>query len=652
MSPGPASIAACLPNYAVDKELGRGGFGVVYGGRHLRLHRLVAIKELPALLFDNPVTRARFVREAQVLASLDHPHIVPVYDYVEHGERCLLVMEYLGGGTVWDWFQTSGVSPEQACAIAAVTAAALQHAHDHGVLHRDIKPENLLITENRQIKLTDFGIAKVVGGNDTLVTSEGVIGTPVYMAPEQAEGGEPTPAVDVYAAGVMLYELLSGRLPYSAEGGGLAILYRHVHENPEPLHAVSPQIPAPLSEVVMRALERSPSARYGSALEFGVAVGEAASASFGTGWFTATGVPVLSPGPIQNSLDALPTASSTRSDSGNRGTGTIRVEALAPQATDLIGQHETAGRDRSRKERRPVIRPQISDHASGEGTLLAEEPPVAVRQLRDIPRVPWLPAFVALAACAVAMMTAFLGWGSSPPHSGTLPAGAVVMVAGHNVTDGGSVKVDLGQDVPVTVSGVPEARTAQLDLSVLGARLASATGPLTPAPGGLAGRLRLTSVLASPRYMVPGPVGATLGLTETTGTSIGSQQFTMAPKGLGFLTLPGIVVIVLILFVGAYLESLLRPLRRLGKLKWSAAIGLVLIGACGGVTIVGLAWVLGSTIPTIASLIICGLLGATAAIALGVTVARSGLRARVRRIARKQGAVIAMGRTRLEPAYR
>ena len=240
MSSDATSIATCLPNYDVDKELGRGGFGVVYGGRHRRLDRLVAIKELPVLLFDNPVSRARFVTEARVLASLEHPHIVPVYDFVEQGDRCLLVMEYLGGGTVWDWFQEHGISVEQASAIAAVTAAALQHAHEHGVLHRDIKPENLLLSESRQIKLTDFGIAKVVGGNDTLVTSDGVIGTPVYMAPEQAKGDDLTPAVDVYAAGVMLYELLSGRLPYSDEGGGLAILYRHVYEDAEPLSAVSP----------------------------------------------------------------------------------------------------------------------------------------------------------------------------------------------------------------------------------------------------------------------------------------------------------------------------------------------------------------------------------------------------------------------------
>ena len=258
MSSNINAIATALPNYQVDAELGRGGFGIVYAGRHLRLDRPVAIKELPSWLVDNHEVQARFATEARVLASLDHPHIVPVYDYVEQGGLCLLVMEALGGGSVWESFQQRGISFEQACAIAAVTAAALHHAHEHGVLHRDVKPENLLFSSTQHLKLTDFGIAKVVGGNDALVTSAGgILGTPAYMAPEQAEGGELTAAVDVYAAGVMLYELLSGRLPFSEEGGGLAIVYRHVHDEPVRLEDAAPDVPQPLAEVVMRIGVRS-----------------------------------------------------------------------------------------------------------------------------------------------------------------------------------------------------------------------------------------------------------------------------------------------------------------------------------------------------------------------------------------------------------
>ena len=367
-------------------------------------------------------------------------------------------MEYLGGGTVWEWFQEPGISAEEACAIAAVTAAALQHAHEHGVLHRDIKPENLLLSETRQLKLTDFGIAKVVGGNDTLVTSDGVLGTPAYMAPEQAEGSRLTPAVDVYAAGIMLYELLSGHLPFSEEGGGLAILYRHVHQDPISLSAVSPDIPGPLTEVVMRALERSPSRRYASAEEFGVAVGEAASASFGMGWFSRTGVPVMSPGPIQNSLDALPTTMAAV------GPG---VPPTRDGSADRVTRRGKWGTERY--SRGTVVRPQVVDHVAAGATVPAGEPPVPVRQVLDLPRFPWLPALVAFAAAVLVVLAAFLGWGSSTPHGGSLPVTATLAVAGHDVTHGGTVKVDVDKDLLVAITGVPGARTAQLKLSVLGA---------------------------------------------------------------------------------------------------------------------------------------------------------------------------------------
>ena len=211
-----------------------------------------------------------------------------------------------------------------------------------------------------------------------------------------------------------------------------------------------------------------------------------------------------------------------------------------------------------------VIRPQVADHVGGEATVPAQEPPVPVQQVLDLPRFPWAPALVALGAAVLVVLAAFLGWGSSTPNSGSLPPSATVAVAGHDVTHGGTVNVDVGKDVLVYVKGLPDARTAQLKLSVLGVRLASGSTPLAPAFGVLAGKVQLTSALSSPRYVVPGPVLATLGLDGPGGASIGSQQFTMSPTGVGFVTVPGIVVILLILFVGAYLESLLRPLRKLG----------------------------------------------------------------------------------------
>ena len=208
-------VVAALSSYDIGAEIARGGWGIVLAGKHRHLDREVAIKQLPRAFAADPGVRARFLAEARLVASLDHPHIVPVYDFVEREGLCLLVMERLSGGTVWTRFVEDGVSAETACAIAVATAVALHHAHEHGVLHRDVKPENLLFARSGVLKVTDFGIAKVLGGTDTVATRAGeVLGTPSYMAPEQATAGELSPATDIYSLGVMLYELLSGRLPF------------------------------------------------------------------------------------------------------------------------------------------------------------------------------------------------------------------------------------------------------------------------------------------------------------------------------------------------------------------------------------------------------------------------------------------------------
>src|SRR3954454_24160590 len=209
-----SDLVAALPDYEVGEELGRGGFGVVLAGRHRHLKRDVAIKELPAALASDPKVRARFATEARTLASLSHPHIVPIYDYVERDGLCLIVMEELPGGTVWDRFTTTGLTPPTACAVVLACCAALQHAHDKGVLHLDVKPDNLMFARDEAVKVTDFGISRVLSGDHTLGTLDGqVLGTPAYMSPEQARGSDLTSASDVYSAGIMLYELLSGHLP-------------------------------------------------------------------------------------------------------------------------------------------------------------------------------------------------------------------------------------------------------------------------------------------------------------------------------------------------------------------------------------------------------------------------------------------------------
>lgn len=289
-----ALIRDALPSYDVDGELGQGGWGVVIAGRHRRLDRRVAIKQLPMAFASDPTVRRRFTDEARVLASLDHPHVVPIYDFVEREGLCLLVMEQLTGGTLRSSIAAGGFTAPRSVAITLACAAGLNAAHDQGVLHRDVKPENMMFAGTGVIKVTDFGIAKVVGGSQTLATRAGdVLGTPAYIAPEQARGGELSPATDVYALATILYELLSGVLPFTDDGNAMGLLFKHAYEAPTPLSDVAPSVPAAVASVVMRGLVIDPADRFGSAETFGVALAGACTGVWGPGWLSAEPVPVM-----------------------------------------------------------------------------------------------------------------------------------------------------------------------------------------------------------------------------------------------------------------------------------------------------------------------------------------------------------------------
>src|SRR3954469_16653220 len=298
------AVAAALPLYEVEGELGHGAWGVVIAGRHRQLGRDVAIKQLPRAFGADPQVRSRFIAEARLLASLEHPHVVPLYDFVEHDGLCLLVMERLTGGTLWSRARAGNVTPESSCAVTLATLSALHYAHQRGVLHRDVKPENLMFSSKGDLKVTDFGIAKVVGGAATVATRAGdVLGTPAYMAPEQAMGEELSPATDIYAVGTVLYELLSGTLPFPEDSNPITMLYRHVHEQPKPLLDIAPHVPFKLAEVTQQSLARDPAERYHDAETFAVALAEAAVQTWGPGWLPASGMTVSTSGPV---LSAAP----------------------------------------------------------------------------------------------------------------------------------------------------------------------------------------------------------------------------------------------------------------------------------------------------------------------------------------------------------
>jgi serine/threonine protein kinase len=312
MSDDATLLAQALPAYEIGGELGRGGWGVVFGGRHRHLDRMVAIKQLPATFAADPAVRRRFASEARVLASLDHPHVVPVYDYLERDDLCLLVMEQLTGGTLRERAAGTGFTTETAAAVVLACAAGLSAAHARGVLHRDIKPENMLYTATGVVKVTDFGIAKVVGGANTAVTRAGdVLGTAAYIAPEQIRGAALSPATDVYGLATLLYELLSGVLPFADEGDAMALMFKHAYETPTDLRTAAPDVPDPVATAVMTGLATDPADRHAGAEEFATALAEAGAAAWGPGWLTRSAVPVLGAPAVLAAADGARAPSST-----------------------------------------------------------------------------------------------------------------------------------------------------------------------------------------------------------------------------------------------------------------------------------------------------------------------------------------------------
>jgi eukaryotic-like serine/threonine-protein kinase len=258
--------------YETAEKLGSGGMSNVYKATDLILERTVAVKILAEHLSDDERFVARFRREALAVAKLIHPNIVQVYDTGVDEGRHYIVMEYVSGRSGAQILQRHGpLDPETAAEAAIQACAGLDYAHRRGIIHRDVKPGNLMVTGGpvgggeMTVKLTDFGIARAI--EQTRITQVGsVVGTAAYLSPEQVRGEEATPATDVYALGVVLYQFLTGRLPY--EGSSLAELaVRQQNEKPLPPSTYDGEVPEPLGAAVLRALEGDPNRRYASAEE-------------------------------------------------------------------------------------------------------------------------------------------------------------------------------------------------------------------------------------------------------------------------------------------------------------------------------------------------------------------------------------------------
>jgi WD40 repeat protein len=240
--------------------------GVVYKAWHEPLRRVVALKMMLADRFAGAETRDRFRREAEAVARLQHPNIVQVFDVGEHDGQPFFTLEYLDGGTLAERQRGQPQPPRQAAEWVEILARAVHHAHEHDVLHRDLKPQNVLLSGDGRLKVGDFGLAKLRDGGGPRTRSSTVLGTPEYMAPEQATGAGGGPAVDVYALGVILYDLLTGRPPFQA-ATPLQTLRRVCEENPVPPHHLQPGLPRDLETLCLKCLEKDPKKRYASALD-------------------------------------------------------------------------------------------------------------------------------------------------------------------------------------------------------------------------------------------------------------------------------------------------------------------------------------------------------------------------------------------------
>jgi serine/threonine-protein kinase len=253
-----------LGQYQLTEVICRGGMATVYKAYQPSLDRHVAVKVL--LQAQHPDVTTRFKREAWAIAHLQHPNIVPIYDYGEQDGILYLVLQYIENATTLD--DMLGEPFELAAALRLMyrLLAVLNYAHRHGIIHRDLKPANIMMPSPSWPMLTDFGIAKLESQSERLTRAGMIIGTPAYIAPEQATGQQADGRTDLYATGVMLYEMLTGQLPFDGETVAV-MLTKHVHEAPLPPRRVNPSLPPSVESFVLRALEKDPAERYQSAAE-------------------------------------------------------------------------------------------------------------------------------------------------------------------------------------------------------------------------------------------------------------------------------------------------------------------------------------------------------------------------------------------------
>ncbi|MFF9480392.1 protein kinase [Streptomyces sp. NPDC014733] len=340
--------------YRLTRRLGRGGMAEVFAAEDVRLGRTVAVKLLRADLAEDPVSKARFTREAQSVAGLNHHAVVAVYDsgedYVGGNTVPYIVMELVEGRTIRDLLLNADAPPpDQALIIVSGVLEALAYSHQHGIVHRDIKPANVIITNSGAVKVMDFGIARALHGAQSTMTQTGmVMGTPQYLSPEQALGKTVDTRSDLYATGCLLYELLALRPPFTGETP-LSVVYQHVQDMPVPPSQVA-DVPPELDGLVMRSLAKDPDDRFQSAEEMRGLVQYSLQMLHEQGGHTGT----WSTGPVaahEGGTSAMGVAATTampHADAGQTAANPILPPGMHADDGGFEGGHRPARRSRGK----------------------------------------------------------------------------------------------------------------------------------------------------------------------------------------------------------------------------------------------------------------------------------------------------------------